>query len=651
MFVQSFLDAQRRFRLLAFAAVCFGNLGTDLLFPVLDKSLYELLRVIGWALYGPAVLFLLGGKLSSAAGAAGGILVAGLSTYLFVDRNLATTITLPLSFFTAAVSHARSYRASQGYSSCVLTAVSFCQALQCSFFFSIISLGVPAFNALGYVHYGANTVAGVLLGWVHLPREVRGRSPVKIPLKKALLFFAAFTVAELFIFPALLGGAPFAFQIAGAFSLVQIGILVAFFFYHRHLLVEFTDDVSALLSERTALLEDARQALALQNQIQAEKLEEQARSLRDQSEVIERQRRLELAAQTAGQASHDIRNLLTPLINYLDILERGSKVNITPQELGRRMRRTVNDLGELNGQLLSLARRGQLELTPLSLHELAREVASRIEGVDLELCAEEESWVSGSWGQLARALTNLIVNAREASNGQRVSVGCRAAVVTAEKRCHLGHLLPGRYVILQVIDKGKGIPREIIDKIFEPFFSSKRSGSGSGSGLGLSIVAAVVEDHKGVLDLTTNSDGTKFELYIPQVSPSDRAELPVEPKRVLLVDDDALLLDGLRHDFERLGCEVSAVSNGKEALQVMEQSALDLIILDLRLPEMDGADLLQELGPLTPIASIVIYSDFISSEDTLRLSAMGATACVSKPASARELLRAAGKAGKVSVAA
>lgn len=640
MAVQAALDRERRWRFLAFSLVCFANLTIDLLFPVIDKVTYELLRVYSWALYGPAVVALVGLRWRAAAALAVVLLTAGLACWEFYDSNLATTVVLPFSFLAAALAHAWFYMRTKGYASCVLTAASLCQSLQCAFFYAVVSRGDPWLIALGYLHYGTITIASVLLGWVHLPRELRGRAPVTVPPRVALLFGIPFCVADLIFHPAILILPSTGDEIAISVSLLQFAALITLFFYHRQLLVVFTDNVSALLAERTSMLRDAQQELATQNKLQAKQLDEQARSLKEQSAVIERQRRLELAAQTAGQVAHDIGNLVFPLMTYLDILEKEDVSLTDVREMARRMRRPVSELQELNAQLLSLARRGQTERQPLDLRELLSELGSRITTGNVTIDAPTEAFVDGSWAQLGRAITNLIVNAIDVSPGKPVSVRCTHVSVSEARRCHLGHLQPGEYVLVEVRDRGPGIPGHILDRIFEPFFSSKKRSSRSGSGLGLSIVAAVIDDHRGVLDLETSADGTNFKVYIPCSLSRINTDRLRGSEKVLLVDDDAQIQHRLHAELSQLGYEVTVTKNGREALAAARRERFDLVILDLGMPVLDGTETLRTLVADYPQTAVVIHTTYVSPSKHSELMALGARAIVLKPCSPHEILRA-----------
>ena len=242
--------------------------------------------------------------------------------------------------------------------------------------------------------------------------------------------------------------------------------------------------------------------------------------LRAKAEVIERQRRLELAAQTAGQAAHDIQNIISPILVRTSEIQRKAGNSEALRESVDTIRGQVTQLLDLNGQMLALSRRGRMDMSPIQVRELLDDLADRFPGKRLIQKTANDAWVNGSWSQLSRAISNLLTNAFEAdqSKASQVTIGYGTIQIDKTLRCHLGFLPPGRYATIEVDDKGPGISKDILEQIFEPFFSSKRGNQTSGSGLGLSIVAAVVDDHKGILDLRTGPSGTCFTRRTPKCS-------------------------------------------------------------------------------------------------------------------------------------
>lgn len=641
LLVQAVLDPPRRRRFFAFSACWWFLVVVDSLHGILGGRSYEALRIAWAALYPVTLLWLLDyGRLSAMAGVP--VLVAGSVTWAW-NWELATTVSFPLSFGIAAVAHAHQCLVRRGYASAVLAAHSLAQAMLCGAYYAVVMTGDPAILALGYAQYAALAVFAVLFGWVHLPRELRGRAPVRVEWREAFALIACVAAAEAAVILSLLAlwtWPPVSFLIA-ATSVVLSTLL--FFFHHRNLLVIYTDNVTALLEERTSSLREAKAELGRQNEILARKLEEQAAEIRSKAEVIERQRRLELAAQTAGQAAHDIQNAISPILYHINRLERLTDCDRTVREIAIALRSQVEYLMELNAQLLALARRGRVEFFPIRLDDLLRDLRENFPGRNLVVEKAGAYTVRGSWSQLLRALVNLVSNAFESSRERdvQVTVRCSMEEIGDTRRCFLGFLKPGRYVRIEVEDDGPGIPEDVRDKIFEPFVSTKSGLRGSGSGLGLTIVAAVVEDHRGVLDLQSGAEGTCFSIYLPL------AELGKDPEeelggdeRVLVVDDDAAVVRQLVPQLQQAGYRVSLAKDGQEAVEKLQIEPIDLLILDLKMPRLCGVETFFASLHVRPGIRAIVHSSYVTDEEVRQLGQLGVSCFLRKPAGRRELLRA-----------
>jgi signal transduction histidine kinase/CheY-like chemotaxis protein len=646
LLVQAVTDPPRRRRFLLVSLAMGYLVLLDFIHSAsnLNHLTYEWLRLWWMAAYAGSVLLLLEVSMRVAASAAAFVLALGLGSYYGIDPLMATTISFPVGYGLISVALARRYLESRGYSSAMLSAYSAALALDCAFYFKIVPLGNPRALILGYGQYAVACVMVVLFGWVHLARELRGRSPVRTPLPMAVGLFVSVVGAQLGVvfgclhlpegFPALFLGA----------TAVQIAATLVVYFHRRHQLVIHADNVGQLLEERTAALRGAQEELARRNALQAQLLTEQEKDLRVKAEVIERQRRLELAAQTAGQAAHDIQNAISPVLARLDELERcpsGPQV----QDSVQRMRQQVRRLLDLNGHMLALSRRGRGEFHPIRLRELLDEAKDAFPGQPVRVDTAEDVWINGSWSQLFRAVSNLISNSLEATPGgsSSVTIRCGSRLVEEARRCHLGFLKPGRYSWIQVEDDGQGIPPEIVDRVFEPFFSSKNGRQKSGSGLGLTIVSAVVDDHRGVLDLETKPGRTCFTLYFPAI---EAPEAVVDPTAlsgtatVLVVDDDKSVRESTSALLESAGYSVLVAGDGPQALRVLQLHDIDVALLDLNLPGMTGLETFLGALHLRPELRVIAHSSYRTSEDCGKLQSAGVSEFLQKPAGRLQILHA-----------
>ena len=295
--------------------------------------------------------------------------------------------------------------------------------------------------------------------------------------------------------------------------------------------------------------------------------------------------------------------------------------------------------------LLTLGRQGRRPKADLDLNRLVKSclLASpwaaggaepRIE-LRLELSAEPLP-MHGAESQLARAVSNLLRNAIEAviSSGHPDDVAGPAREVKvstsraelASTRAGFEAIPPGRYLVLAVSDTGCGIPAEDMDRVFEPFFTSKRTGEDSGTGLGLAIVMGVVKEHDGFIDVASRVGvDTTFTIYLPAgaVLPRADAEAPT-PRghaRLLVVDDDEAQLRTYRRVLTHLGYAVETSSSGGRACQLFEQAAangdkpFDLVLVDMLLGEtMDGLQVVEQIQALVPKQKAIIVSGHAPNE-------------------------------------
>lgn len=539
--IQAFINhnygTRRRYLVLGVASISAALV--DLAHPVLSTTTYESLRIISWGAYGPSVIWLLGGpaRLSATIGA---ILVSmGLFTTLVIKSPVGTSLVIPTTFLVSAISFGMRWKNSGGYAQAILTATSLSQGLSSILYLPVVITGNPLFIALGYLHFATISVLGVVLGWVHLPLELQGRNHVNVTRKQFLGLIIAIALGEAVTLPSLAyGSAPIHGYLAG--SLLQLCALLTAFFINRHELVIFTDNVRKLLAKRTQSLIDAKDRLKEINEQQARILAEQAAELTAKTAAIERQRRLELVADTTGQVAHDIQNIAVPMLR-LTATDRDFRF----EDL-EKLRYHVKELLELNDQLLALSSRRRTKLGPVLVSGAVRAATAWLSDREqqvLELDLDEDLWCNGVEIQLARAIGNLTKNALDAiqMRSGRVSISVKPLTLPEERRCFLGTLSPGQYTVVSVKDNGHGIPLAIRDKIFEPYFSAKGNRR-SGAGLGLTIVSSIVRDHHGVVDLTSDEHGTNFEIIIPAAQPPFSRPGPVrqiETVAVLECDTNA----------------------------------------------------------------------------------------------------------------
>ena len=362
-----------------------------------------------------------------------------------------------------------------------------------------------------------------------------------------------------------------------------------------------------------------------------------AKVTRDVSEREDAQRKLDLArealfqsqkmeaiGQLTGGVAHDFNNLLMAILSSLTLLERRVARDASTQRLIDNARQGAERGAALTQRMLAFARRQELNPEPVDVPELVRGMNDLLQrtlgpshpiGLQFPLSLP---WVLADANQLEMALLNLAVNARDAMpDGGAISI--TASEATVEDRAIEG-LAPGRYVKLAVIDTGTGMDAATLARATEPFFTTK--GVGKGTGLGLSMIHGLAEQMKGELVLrSTVGHGTTAELWLPvtdirrdaAIAPAPPAEKIDQPRnlRVLVVDDDSLVLMNTAALLEDMGCVVTEASSGAEALASFKDAfAFDLLITDQAMPGMVGTQLIEKTREIVPDLPIILASGY-----------------------------------------
>jgi two-component system, cell cycle sensor histidine kinase and response regulator CckA len=368
-------------------------------------------------------------------------------------------------------------------------------------------------------------------------------------------------------------------------------------------------------------------------------LTEQKRS----EEAFARAERLEAAGRIAGQVAHDFNNLLAPVLAYPQLIREKLEPNHPAVRYLDDIEAATRQLAEISQQLLTLARRGHYELSPLDINDVVRGVValSREHPQDLTIelrLAEGLNAVLGGEAQLGRVILNLVNNARDAMHDSGVLT---IETSLAEIQDHLGVLgrIPaGRYVVVKVGDTGPGIPPANLRRIFEPFFSTKKADRCRGSGLGLSTAYAVLHDHGSYLDVETKlGSGTTFTVLFPECDlqpiPQGSAPLVGGHEQLLVVDDEPMQRQVARHLLERLGYQVNLALSGEQAVSMVASGLLpDLAILDMSLGSgMDGAETYRQLLALVPGLRAIVLSAYAETDRVNVALGLGAGRFVRKP--------------------
>ncbi len=332
----------------------------------------------------------------------------------------------------------------------------------------------------------------------------------------------------------------------------------------------------------------------------------------------------------AGVA-HELNNPLEIILAHSELLAYDSPGDVTHR--AETISRAAQRCARLVKNFLALARQHPPERTRASVSQVVRETVElmtyplRVSGITLAVeLAASLPHLSADPHQLQQVLLNLLTNAQHALRGaeppRTISIGA--------------HPEGDDHVRIDVADNGPGIPAAIRDRIFEPFFTTKKVGEGTG--LGLSLCQSLVESHGGFLTLDdAPGGGARFSLVLPVTTQAETAAAPVRvdvpPASILVVDDEIEVANVLGDMLERDGHRVDVVYGGQDALDHVKAGSYDLLISDLRMPDIDGAELYRRLDEMHhPLARrfIVVTGDVLGPDTRGFLDKSGVTA-VSKP--------------------
>jgi len=362
---------------------------------------------------------------------------------------------------------------------------------------------------------------------------------------------------------------------------------------------------------------------------------------------INQSQKMDMVGQLAGGIAHDFNNVLSAIMMANDFLLNAHKPTDPSFQDIMQIKQNATRAATLVRQLLAFSRRQTLRPQVLDLGDALSDLTMLLrrligEKVKLDLVHGRDLWpVKVDVSQFEQVVVNLAVNARDAMpDGGKLSV--RTANVTADEATQLAYkgMPASEYVRIDVSDTGTGIPPDIVDKIFEPFFSTKEVGKGTG--LGLSTVYGIVKQTGGFIYVDSEpGKGTSFRIFLPRHHPEKEvasdsvaangaareAHADAKPRTdltgqgtILLVEDEEGLRSLNARGLRSRGYSVIEASNGVEALEALEEKegAVDLVVSDVVMPEMDGPTLLKTMRGKNPDLKIIFVSGY--AEDAFEKS-------------------------------
>lgn len=355
-------------------------------------------------------------------------------------------------------------------------------------------------------------------------------------------------------------------------------------------------------------------------------------SLRLSEERLRRSQKMEAVGRLAGGVAHDFNNLLTAITGYADLLLARLRAGDPLRRHAEEIRKAAERATTLTSQLLAFSRQQVLQPKVLDLNTIIRNVGQmlhRLIGEHIELVMTLDpalGRVRADPGQIEQAITNLVVNARDAMPG-----GGRLTIATANEvlddkhpREQLAATSPGTYATFSVIDTGCGMNAEVQSHLFEPFFTTKEQGRGTG--LGLPTVYGIVKQSGGYIFVESQvGRGSTFQIYLPLVQ--EKAEvvdlaigpgagsIPRGTETILVVEDEDVVRELVREVLEMQGYNVLQASNADEAIAICRghSGQIHMVLTDVVMPGLAGPALVDRLVALRPGLRSVLMSGYTES--------------------------------------
>ncbi len=373
-------------------------------------------------------------------------------------------------------------------------------------------------------------------------------------------------------------------------------------------------------------------------------------------ELFLRNQRLESIGQLAGGIAHDLNNILAPILMGAQMLRENASDPESPFILAT-IETNAQRGAEIVNQVVAFARGVDGKRVLLQVRYVLAEICGIIRetfprSITLKTEQQQNLWtILGDATQLHQILLNLAVNARDAMpHGGTLTVAAENLMLDEDDASLRPGLEAGPHVLFRISDTGTGIPAEIVDKIFDPFFTNK--GPDKGSGLGLSTVMGIVKSHKGHVEFDTKvGHGTEFRVYLPaepgmpQLAAVKQGPSIEPPPRgsgelVLIVDDEEAVRSVTKRILESSGYRTLMATQGTEAVAFYVEQGPDIsvVLTDLHMPDMGGVEAISVLRQMNPRVKIIVVTGAGSALGAPSASEMGVQAYIKKPFDVAHLL-------------
>jgi PAS domain S-box-containing protein len=367
---------------------------------------------------------------------------------------------------------------------------------------------------------------------------------------------------------------------------------------------------------------------------------------------LQQAQKMEAIGTLAGGIAHDFNNILSPIMAHTEMalmdLPGDSPITFGLKEVYKASERAR----DLVKQILAFSRQTEQKPVPIKLGFIIKEALKLLRSSIPTTIEIRQKVVTRSDAILAdptqmhQVIMNLCTNAFHSmrEKGGIIGVILTDEYVDIESINNFSELSPGSYLKLSVSDTGQGIDTDLIEKIFEPYFTTKDKGVGTG--LGLAVVHGIVKNHGGSIQVSSElGKGTVFNVYLPRLEKKAIEQIPIEEQvprgneKILFIDDEAAIIEVAKKMLGRLGYEVITRTSSTDALELFrsQPDQFDIVITDMTMPNMTGKELTKELMSIRPDIPVILCTGFSEQIDERKAYEMGIRAFVMKPIAVSEI--------------
>lgn len=373
---------------------------------------------------------------------------------------------------------------------------------------------------------------------------------------------------------------------------------------------------------------------------------------------LQQAQKMEAIGTLAGGIAHDFNNILSAIIGYTEIALQDASKSPELQTYLEKVYTAGSRAKDLVKQILAFSRQSELKPKPVKVKNIIMEATKLLRAslpatIEIKQTLQSNSAVMADPTQIHQILMNLCTNAGQAmrAKGGILDIGLSEVRLDTELASQYPGIDPGTFIKLTVEDTGHGIPYEIQDRIFDPFFTTREKGEGTG--MGLSVVHGIIQGYGGTITLSSEpGKGSVFNVFLPVIEIESALEIKAEEpmlhgtERLLFIDDEEFQVDLGKQMLKRLGYQVVTSTNSLEALELFRANPneFDLVITDMTMPKMTGAELARELLQIKPDIPIILCTGFSAMIDEDKAKAMGIRAFIYKPILRRDITEAIRKA-------